>query len=296
MQLKPVLTFVLMIVVAVLIVSDALPFAPPAFLGWVLGVAGSFLLLHEFLGKPIPFLRLSVWRMGLGLKSVMTKGQVGDGREQAVVEFVERNARRGDVDDVINAIDRYARKHKFLMNVGDQKGRLLDAAVDRAAPIHALEVGAYIGYSALRIARRLPDGGHLISVEFSAANGALTRRILEYAGVSDRVTVVVGAIGDGGETLERLRQTLRGGGLELVFLDHDKDAYLADLRTMLEAGLLRQGCIVVADNVGFLGAPEYRAYLWAGEGDLWETVEHETYLEYQSVIPDSVLESKLLRV
>ena len=71
---------------------------------------------------------------------------------------------------------------KFLINVGDKKGLLLDAVVDRVKPKRAIELGAYIGYSALRIARRLPEGGHLFSVEFSADNAALARRVLEHAG------------------------------------------------------------------------------------------------------------------
>jgi catechol O-methyltransferase len=51
---------------------------------------------------------------------------------------------------------------------------------------------------------------------------------------------------------------------------------------------------VVADNVKFPGAPEYRAYMQASEGTLWRTVEHDTHVEYQSVIKDLVLVSDYL--
>ena len=234
-------------------------------------------------------------RMALGMKTLMTEGQVGDGRESDVVECVEETAAAGDVDAAINAIDTFAYKQKFLINVGDKKGLLLDAVVDRVKPKRAIEVGAYIGYSALRIARRLPEGGHLFSVEFSADNAALARRVLEHAGLSDRVTVVTGTLGDGGQTLTRLKDEISEGAVDFVFLDHDKDVYVPDLKQLLDAGLLHVGSVVVADNVGFPGAPEYRAYMNEHESDLWQTVEHKTRMEYQSLIPDVVLESTLLR-
>ena len=51
---------------------------------------------------------------------------------------------------------------------------------------------------------------------------------------------------------------------------------------------------MVADNVRFPGAPQYRAYLKAHQGDTWHTIEHDTYVEYQSLIKDRVLESEYL--
>jgi catechol O-methyltransferase len=50
----------------------------------------------------------------------------------------------------------------------------------------------------------------------------------------------------------------------------------------------------VADNVKFPGAPEYRASMAENEGKRWRTVEHETHVEYQSVIKDLVLVSEYL--
>ena len=52
--------------------------------------------------------------------------------------------------------------------------------------------------------------------------------------------------------------------------------------------------VVVADNVKLPGAPKYRAYMTAQEGRRWHTVEHETHVEYQSLLKDLVLESEYL--
>src|SRR5205085_1788794 len=187
----------------------------------------------------------------------------------------------------------FARRRKFLINVGDEKGAILDAAVDRVKPRRALELGAYVGYSALRIARRLPAGGHLFSVELNPANAAIARRIVNHAGASDRVTIVVGSIGDGGKTVKALvdEHALGPGSIDFVFIDHAKEAYLPDLQRILDAGWLHEGSVVVADNVRFPGAPEYKAYMDAEEGKRWHTRAHKTHAEYQKLIPDLVLES-----
>lgn len=79
-----------------------------------------------------------------------------------------------------------------------------------------------------------------------------------------------------------------------MFIDHAKEVYLPDLRRIVEEGWLHPGSVVVADNVGFPGAPEYRAFMGEQEGTAWRTVEHKTHVEYQSTIPDLVLESTYL--
>jgi catechol O-methyltransferase len=82
--------------------------------------------------------------------------------------------------------------------------------------------------------------------------------------------------------------------LDFLFLDHDKDAYLDDLKSILGRGWLHRGSIAVADNVRVPGAPRYRAYMREQQGKTWNTIEHKTHLEYQSMVSDLVLESEYL--
>lgn len=107
----------------------------------------------------------------------------------------------------------------------------------------------------------MPPDAHLCSLEFNPANADIARRIFAHAGVDDRVIVASGPWGDGGETLRRLRgeHGVGKGSLDLVFIDHDKDAYLPDLQRIGAAGWLHPGSVVVADNVKFPGAPPYRS-------------------------------------
>jgi catechol O-methyltransferase len=241
------------------------------------------------------FLRWSFVKMLLNMRHVLKHWQAGDGREDRLVQHVLATARPGDVADAIRAIDEFGWDTSFLMNVGDEKGRILDRAIERARPSRILELGTYCGYSALRMARAAP-GAHIFSVEFSADNAANARRVFAHAGVDSRITVVVGTLGDGGKTARTLveQHGFTPGSVDVVFIDHDKDAYLPDLRLIEERGWLHPGSLVVADNVKFPGAPQYRAYMQQSEGRGWRTTEHEALLEYQSLLKDLVLVSERL--
>jgi catechol O-methyltransferase len=252
--------------------------------------------LSEIGGRRLPFLRWSVWRFVFGARSLLTNWQVGDGREEALACHVAANARPGDLDDAIRAVDDFCYRQSIMMNVGDEKGEILDRAIARARPKRLLELGTYCGYSGLRTARAMPPAAHLTSIEFSAANADIARRIWEHAGVADRITVVVGSLGDGGRTIARLEAEhgFAPGSLDFVFVDHDKAAYLPDLERILTQGWLHPGSRVVADNVRIPGAPQYRAYMKANEGRSWRTVEHDAHVEYQTLLKDLVLESEYL--
>lgn len=245
------------------------------------------------LKQRVPLLRWSFLRMAVGARNIFTTGQIGDGREAAARDYVLANARKGDIDDVIATIDRFAYEKSFLINVGDEKGALLDSAVRSANPKLVLELGTYCGYGALRLARAAPSA-RIFSVELAEANAEIARSIWAHAGVADRVTCVVGTIGDGGRTLGTLAEQhgFGPGTLDLVFLDHDKNAYLTDLQSILDRGWLHPGSVVVADNVKVPGAPKYREYMRRQQGKMFDTVEHKTHAEYQTMLADLVLESR----
>jgi catechol O-methyltransferase len=251
---------------------------------------------REVIGRHFPFARWSVLRMGLGMRTLLRDWQVGDKRERALQRYVLANARRGDLDDAIDTIDRFAYSQSYLINVGDEKGLLLDAAIGRGKPKLLLELGTYCGYSALRTLRAAPADARLVTIEYNADNAAIAQSIFDHAGVAERVKIVHGSLGDGGATVAKLKgeHGFGRGQLDFVFVDHAKDAYLPDLQLILREGWLRPGAIVVADNVKVPGAPEYHAFMQTNEGTLFRTRTHSTHLEYQTLIKDIVLESEFL--
>jgi catechol O-methyltransferase len=64
---------------------------------------------------------------------------------------------------------------------------------------------------------------------------------------------------------------------------------LSDFRILEIYGLIKPGTVIVADNILYPGAPDYKAYLMSN-GD-YENVCYETLLEYTSNIKDQVLVS-----
>jgi catechol O-methyltransferase len=85
-------------------------------------------------------LRWSVLRAGIGIRKFNASGQLGDGREAAAADYVIARARPGDINDALATLDEFAYQKSFLVNIGDQKGKLLDAAVRRSDPRLALEL------------------------------------------------------------------------------------------------------------------------------------------------------------
>ena len=67
-----------------------------------------------------------------------------------------------------------------------------------------------------------------------------------------------------------------------------------DLQRILAERWLHPGSLVVADNVRVPGAPAYRKFMRVEDGKTWRTIEHETHVEYQSLMKDLVLESEYL--
>src|SRR5690348_8065503 len=99
------------------------------------------------------------------------------------------------------------------IQVGPSEGKLLELLLRLAGARKVVEVGTLVGYSAMHMARVLPEGGHLWSVEYEAKHAEVARANLARAGLGDRVTVHVGAGRD-------VLPTLAGHGpFDAVFID-----------------------------------------------------------------------------
>nr|DBA23099.1 TPA: hypothetical protein GDO54_014052 [Pyxicephalus adspersus] len=111
-------------------------------------------------------------------------------REQRILQFVLQNAVRGNPQSVLDQIDKYCREKEWAMNVGDEKGLILDNVLQETNPSLVLELGTYCGYSAIRIARLLKPGALLFTIEINQANADVARQMIEFAGVKDKVHLV----------------------------------------------------------------------------------------------------------
>ena len=120
------------------------------------------------------------------------------------------------------------------------QGKLLQVLAAACNAQKILEIGALGGYSGIWLARSLPPGGRLISLEISPEHAAVVRKSFEKAGVSDRAEVRVG------RALNLLPHLESEAPFDLVFIDADKPPYPQYLEWALR--LTRPGSIIVADN------------------------------------------------
>lgn len=170
-------------------------------------------------------------------------GQAGDGREDRASEFVRIQAETGKPDEALTAFEEFHSTSRPLLHIGAEKGKHLDAAVRARRPGRCLELGAYLGYSAIRIGRLLDEGGTLLSIESCEANARLAKENVAHAGLDGRVRVLHGTA----ETLSLIRE---GAPFDFILLDHKKSLYFDELRRLEAWGLVQPGCIVAADNIG----------------------------------------------
>ncbi|ORX96832.1 S-adenosyl-L-methionine-dependent methyltransferase, partial [Basidiobolus meristosporus CBS 931.73] len=163
----------------------------------------------------------------------------------------------GDAESVITAIDRYA-KTNLLMHVGDKKGKHIDDLIEEHNVKVMVELGGYLGYSALRFSNLLPPNGHYYSFELNPRFAKAAQTLVEHAGLTSKVTIIVGEFKT---TSEDFLQTYAVDQIDLVFIDHWKDLYVQDMKIIEQLQWLRPGSVVVADNVLFPGAPDYKDYI-----------------------------------
>ncbi len=80
--------------------------------------------------------------------------------------------------------------------------------------------------------------------------------------------------------------------VDFVFLDHVEYLYKQDLQYLMSSGFLTEGAVVVADNVLYPGAPDYRAYV--ANSKSVASQEHLTLVQYSKTMQDIVTVFKYL--
>lgn len=128
-----------------------------------------------------------------------------------------------------------------VIQVSPPQGKLLELLVRLVGARKVLEFGTLGGYSAILMARVLPEDGRLITLEAKAEYAEVARRSIERAGVGERVEIRVGP------ALEALPGLEDAGPFDLVFIDADKVNTPNYFRWALEH--TRPGGLIVADNV-----------------------------------------------
>ena len=132
------------------------------------------------------------------------------------------------------------------INVAPNQGKFLQLLARTAGARKILEIGTLGGYSAIWLARALPAGGRLITLESQAKHVEIARSCLDKAGLSNVVDIRLG------RALETLPTLKSEAPFDFTFIDADKENIAEYFRWALE--LSRPGALIVVDNVVRKGA------------------------------------------
>jgi caffeoyl-CoA O-methyltransferase len=126
---------------------------------------------------------------------------------------------------------------------GHVQGKFLEIISCLLQPERILEIGTFMGYSAICLARGLKPGGQLHTIEIREADARTAQEHFKQANLQDKIILHLGNALDIVPTL--LQQW------DLVFIDADKPGYLDYYRLVLP--FVRSGGLIIADNVLFHG-------------------------------------------
>ncbi len=146
-------------------------------------------------------------------------------------------------DKILQDIEAAA-ENQFLPIIGPNKGKYLAEEVRKAKPMHVLEVGTLIGYSAILMGKEMPEGSEIVTIEIHRDEAELASKNVMQANIPAKVTII------NGNALDVI-PTLRGL-FDLAFVDAEKTEYMKYLQ--LAEPKLHKGTVVFADNAGIFAA------------------------------------------
>ena len=143
-------------------------------------------------------------------------------------------------------IDETAQLPMAIMQISPEQGAFMTLLTRALGVREAVEVGTFTGYSALAIARGLPDDGHLLCCDVSDEWTSVGRRAWAEAGVDSKIELVLAPATD------TLRALPDEEYVDLAFIDADKPSYPIYYEELLRR--VRRNGVILVDNTLWGGA------------------------------------------
>ncbi len=144
-------------------------------------------------------------------------------------------------DEILNEL--YRKTHTSVINPnmisGHIQGKFLEMLVRMIKPSLVLEIGTYTGYSAISMARALPPGAVLHTIEINDELADICREYVNKAGLEEKIILHTG---DALEIMKKLDLSF-----DMIFIDGDKRQYPDYYR--LAVNKLNKNGYILADNV-----------------------------------------------
>ena len=147
--------------------------------------------------------------------------------------------------DVLRELREHCYEHyeDSAMLSGFYQGRVLSMLSHMMQPQVVLEIGTYLGYSALCLAEGLVDGGKVITLDIQEDTNTVARSYVEKTEYKDKIDFILAPAVN---IIPNLAETF-----DLVFIDADKPNYSNYYKLVFDK--LRPGGFIIADNVLWSG-------------------------------------------
>ena len=191
------------------------------------------------------------------------------------------------VSSVLRSLEELAQK-EFVPSIGPIKGRIITDIIRKYKAKNILEIGTLYGYSAILMATAaaavIPSSssdGRVVTIELDKSIADIARKNIAAAELSDRINV---RAGNALEVISKLDLEF-----DLLFLDAAKNEYLKYLKLAEKKKSLKEGAIIVADNVEVSknDMQDYLQYVRNSSG-IYKSYTIETTLEFTPDIKDAI--------
>jgi len=147
-------------------------------------------------------------------------------------------------DELLRKINSYTQKHpEANMLSGHLQGKVLEMLSCMIRPKRILEIGTFMGYSAICLAKGLTEEGQLHTIELREEEAAKAK---DFFAQSQYFSKIILHVGSALNIIPSLEETW-----DLVFIDADKPAYIDYFNLVLPK--LRKNGFIFADNIFFHG-------------------------------------------
>ncbi len=197
------------------------------------------------------------------------------------LDYVFSNAEKNNPKSILQTIDNFVLESgKFLMNVGPEKGEILRYHLVKSKPNNVIELGTFIGYSAVLISSTIGEKSKLTSIDSDSHSIEIAKELINFAGLDDKVNFMHG-------NAEEIIPELNFNA-DFVFIDHAKKKYLSDLKLLEREEIVIKNCTVFADNVGIFKDEMVEYFDHVRNSGKYQSQNFSSKLEYRNNIYDAV--------
>ncbi len=148
-------------------------------------------------------------------------------------------------DKLLADINAALKQINMEIQIGAEEGKLLQLLIKTVQVKTIVELGTLAGYSTIWMARALPVGGQIYTVDNEPEHVALARGFFAQSDVKDRITSLEG------DAVDVLKELSTKGPFDMMFIDADKIHY-PDYLDWAEKNI-RKGGLIVGDNTLLFG-------------------------------------------